>query len=104
VADKWRATVELWPYSGYRQQDVGPRRVTVIVCGDTLREAARSLDMFISGAKTNWRVWEVKVISLEWLHGADAQDALAIGQWAGETEISGEVVRDNSVNRHCPRI
>jgi hypothetical protein len=91
--------MELWPYNGYQQHEVGPRVVTVVVGGDTIEEAMAQAQMFKSGALTNWRVWKAPIFAIEQVDGVEAQN-LTIGEWVGETEIKGKTVQDRSGNRH----
>lgn len=92
--------MELWPYSGYQQHEVGPRDVFFIVGGHTIAEAMAQAQMFKSGALTNWRVWQANIFSIIKLDDIAAQDAPDIGEWVGETTIKGEPVKDSSGNRH----
>lgn len=98
---KWSVKLELWPYGGFTQREVGPREITVTVGGANMAEAYASAELFVSGVLTNTRVWKAPIMSITAIRdlGTDAR----VGEWTGLSSSPKDgVTPSSSSNREEP--
>lgn len=63
---EWKIKIRCWPYSGTRQEDIGPEIQGFNIPNvDSFSGAVRFADAFLMGIKCNPKVWEAHIISVE---------------------------------------
>lgn len=67
---QWTVKIEVWPYSTDKGVDAdqiacGDKCITRLVRADDIKEALNFANLIVEGIKTNPRVWQAPIMSIE---------------------------------------